>query len=163
MEIIFFKYFWVIGILATIANVIYFKQKSKKYIQEKPELAEGYEKLFRGQLFWLNLLWVVMGIGITIGGVPTIWHYFRPQDGNPYVSAWYGVVFFEWVVGTIWLFFKGGAEMLAKHPVAIALRSKPDFTSSPTGIKLMWLLCVAGGIVGFVMMLKMNIPIPVFR
>ncbi|MGD9366823.1 MAG: hypothetical protein PVH87_14070 [Desulfobacteraceae bacterium] len=72
--------------------------------------------------FWMNIPWIVMGFGCTVGGVPSVWHYFRPSDGNPFVLAWFGSVFFLWIAGTIWLFFQNGAETLAKHPGAIEFR-----------------------------------------
>jgi len=54
MEIIF-KHTWIMIIAATIANGLILKLRSKKYIAEKPELKEGYEKYFRGLLFYGNI------------------------------------------------------------------------------------------------------------
>lgn len=99
-----------------------FRKRAQEHIGKNPQLKEGYAALFRGYLFWMNLPWVIMGIGCTVGGIPSVWHYFRPRDGNPYVLAWFGSVFFLWVLGTFWLFLKSGAEMLAGHPGAIELR-----------------------------------------
>jgi len=106
-----------------------------------------------------------MGFGCTIGGIPSVWHYFRPRDGNPFVLAWFGSVFFLWIAGAFWLFIKDGAKTLAKHPGAIEFRIgfKRKDISNPTMIKALWLLCLAGGIIGVVMMWIMDIPLPNFR
>lgn len=159
------KYFWLIAIMATGINWVGFRKRAQKYIAEKPELKEGYEALFRGYLLWMNIPWLVMGLGCTVGGVPSVWHYFRPRDGNPYVSAWFASVFFLWVFGSYWLFFRGGAETLSRHPGAIEFRYgfKSKDITSPVLIKAFWLLALTGGIVGVALMWSSDIPTPNFR
>jgi hypothetical protein len=159
------KYFWVIAIIVTGINWVMFRKRARKRIHENPSLKEGYEALFRGYLIWLNLPWVVMGIGCTVGGVPSVLHYFRPRDGDPYVLAWFASVLFLWVFGTFWLLFRGGAESLARHPGAVEFRYglKSKDITSPAWIKAFWLLALTGGVVGFVVMWSMDIPIPNFR
>ncbi|MDA2924136.1 hypothetical protein MYX65_05680 [Acidobacteria bacterium AH-259-L09] len=156
MDVFYFvsRYFWLIAIVVTSINVAIFKQRSRNHIPENPELAEGYARLFRGYLTWLNAPWVIMGIGSTVGGVPSVWHYFRPKDGDPYVLAWFASVFLLWILGTYWLFFKGGAEMLVKHPGAIIT------ASSPALVKLFWVLCLAAGVFAVIMMLTHDLPLP---
>jgi hypothetical protein len=159
------RYFWFIAIVVTGINVLVFMLRAKRYIKENPQLKEGYVALFRGYLLWLNIPWVVMGIGCTIGGVPSVWHYFRPRDGNPYVLAWFGSVFLLWVLGTFWLFDRGGAETLASHPGAIELKTGFRHTdiANPTTIKIVWLLALAGGVAGVAFMWIMDVPIPNFK
>jgi len=159
------KYFWLLAIIVTVINWLIFRKRAQKYIEENPQLAEGYAVLFRGYLFWMNIPWVVMGIGCTAGGVPSVWYYFRPRDGNPYVIAWFVSVFLLWLFGTFWLFFRDGAEMLTRHPGAMEFRyglKKKDITN-PVLIKLFWLLALAGGVIAVVIMWTSNIPIPNFR
>lgn len=159
------KYFWLVAMVVTVINWFLFRKRAQKHIEENPKLAEGYAALFRGYLFWMNIPWVVMGLGCTVGGIPTVWHYFRPRDGNPYVLAWFGSVFFLWVFGTFWLFFKDGAETLARHPGAMEFRMgfKSKDITSPIFIKAFWLLALASGIVGVVVMWSVDIPIPNVR
>ena len=88
----FFRHAWLMFVAVTVANALILKFRSRGYIRERPELAAGYTRLFRGVLFWGNLPWLVMGIGIELGGVPGIFSYFRPRDGNPYVLAWFAAV-----------------------------------------------------------------------
>ncbi|MHC4532989.1 MAG: hypothetical protein ACYS6K_03465 [Planctomycetota bacterium] len=150
------KYFWLIAIVVTGINAYLIKFYSIKYIKENPELSDGYKKIFRCYLFWMNIPWVVMGAGCVIGKVPTIWHFFRPRDGNPYVLAWFGSTFLLWILYIYWLFFKGGAVMLSKHPGTFGEIKNPAL------IKILSLLMIAGGILGFVFMWIIDIPIPNF-
>ena len=159
------EYFWLIAIAVTGINLAIFRKRAQKYITEDPSLREGYDVLFRGYFFWMIVPWVVMGVGCTFGSVPSVWHYFRPQDGNPYVLAWFASVFVVWVLGTVWLFFRGGAETLARYPGALVFSYgfKSKDIKNPVLIKLFWLLVLAGGIAGVSMMCTMDVPIPNFR
>ena len=152
------QYFWAVAIVVTGINVAILKARSTRHIQANPELAAGYATLIRGYLIWMNIPWIVMGIGCTVGGVPTVLHFFRPQDGNPYVLAWFVSVFLLWIAGTYWLLFRGGAEMLVKHPGAFNTN-----ISSPTAVKLLWFACLAGGVFGVIMMWTQNIQLPPTR
>jgi hypothetical protein len=159
------EYFWVIAIIVTFINWAMFRKRAKKHIDENPELKEGYEALFWGYIVWMNIPWVVMGIGCTVGGVSSVWHYFRPRDGNPYVLAWFASVFLLWVSSTFWLLFRGGAEKLIRHPGAMEFRYgfKSKDITNPTLIKSLWLLALIGGVIAAVAMWSMDIPIPNFR
>jgi hypothetical protein len=140
------KWFWLFFIVVSFINAVIFQLRAKEQTRRRPELAEGYHKIIRGFITWGNLPWIIMGVGIMLGGVPGIFEYFRPADGNPYVIAFYGSVFFVWILGTYWIFIKKGAEMLVSHPGLF----NRDF-SSPTAVKLIWLLMVAAGIAAVVM------------
>src|SRR5437867_2948756 len=85
------RYFWAIAIFVTCVNVVSLKRRSRRHIEANPELAKGYATLIRGYLLWMNIPWVVMGLGCTIGGIPAVWYFFRPRDGNPYVLAWFRI------------------------------------------------------------------------
>ena len=152
------RYFCAVAIVVTGVNVAILKVRSTRLIHENPELADGYATLIRGYLIWMNIPWIVMGIGCTVGGVPTVMHYFRPQDGDPYVLAWFASVFLLWIAGTYWLLFRGGADMLVKHPGVF----NPNI-SSPIMVKLLWFTCLAGGVFGVIMMWTQDISLPPTR
>ena len=88
-----------------------------------------------------------MGVGRVAGGVaPTA--YFRPRDGNPFVLAFFASVVLLWIAGVYWICFRGGAEMLVEHPGL--LRNE---VSTPTQLKVVAALCLAGGVAGLAVML----------
>jgi hypothetical protein len=156
------RYFWLMAIGATAANWVIFRKSAQKHIAENPQLQEGYAALLRGYLVWMNIPWLVMGVGCTVGGVPSVWHYFRPSDGNPYVLAWFGSVFLLWLLGTFWLFFREGAEKLARHPGAVKFASglRSMDVTNPALIKAFWLMTLAGGVTGVAIMWLVDIPLP---
>lgn len=157
------KYFWVVAMAVTSLNAIFFKYQSKQHINDNPDLAGGYEKMIRGYLFWLNIPWFVMGIGCILGGVPTVFHFLRPKDGNVFVIAWWLSVFILWIVSFYWIFFQKGAEKLAKYRmVYYHSPGKSGYISNPTHIKLIYLLCLTGGLIAAVWMWTANIALPSF-
>ena len=102
-----------------------------------------------------------MGVGCTIGGVPSLWYYFRPRDGNPFVLAWWLSVLILYVLTVYWIFFNKGAEKLARNRVISFYRfGEVSFISNPTIIKLLFLLCIAGGLVAGAVMWAVDMPIP---
>ena len=149
------RYFWLFGILVTFVNVPLVWRRARKRMAEDPDLAPGYRRL----MFWffglLTIPWVVMGVGMTIGGVPTVLHYFRPRDGDPYVLAWHSCVVLLWIVTVVWIYFKGGAETLVKYPGFFYPES-----SSPLQIKFFTALALLGGLTAMLVMWFCDLPIP---
>jgi hypothetical protein len=154
-ELLNFPHWWIFFIFVTSLNAAIFRLRAKRHMQQHPELAAGYATLTRGFLAWGNLPWIVMAVGSTIGGVPRIWHYFRPQNGNPYVLAFFASTIVIWILGFYWVFLRGGAEMLVKHPGMF----ERDF-SKPSQVKLLYALAVAGGVFGTVLMFLLDFPLP---
>jgi len=152
---IFGKWFWAIGIFFSFLNARTFQSRARPHIQAHPELEEGYRTLIKGYLTWGNLPLVVMGVGCTFGGVPTFFDFFRPHDRNPFVLAFYFSILLVWILGTNWLLFRGGAEMLVKHPGFLNIYFK-----SPRSIVLLWFLSIAGGVFAFIMLSSGDIPLP---
>ncbi len=135
------RHFWLLILLANCVNAAVLHFRGLRNSKTKPELSEGYGKLVRGYLIWMNFPWVVMGLGILTGEAPTFRDYLNLRAGNPYVTLFVSVVVAEWLLGLRWIFFRGGAEMLVSHPGLF----NRDFTK-PYQVKLMYSLCVLGGI-----------------
>ncbi len=152
-QFLIFRHFWLLAVAATFFNALTLKFRSQRHIQERPELADGYRRFFYGFLFWGNLPWLVMGIGIELGGVPTVFSYFRPRDGNPFVLAWFASDIALWLLGFYWLFARRGAEFLIEYP---GLLRGP--TPTTAGIRRVYCLAVAGGVIGLILMFIMDVP-----
>ena len=151
---IMFKWLWVVFIVFTLGYAGVAWVASRRHIRKDPELAAGYRTIIRGIVAWGNLPWFIMGIGLTVGGVPTMFHFFRPRDGNLFVLTFLGSVILLWLLILYWVFLRDGAELLARHPL-------PSYDiRSPLGWKLFWFACIAGGVVGLILMFTQDIPIP---
>jgi hypothetical protein len=138
---------WVLFILITVFNSFYLKARSQKIIAEKPDLQEGYDQLFKGYLTYLNIPWVVMGIGVLFGGVPGVFGFFNPRDGNIFVLAFHATVVILWILSIWWIYFKGGAEFLVKYPGVFNQDIK-----SPILLKVLFAVMLIGGIFGMAFM-----------
>jgi len=129
---------WLVFVVVTTLNALILRVRSRSRIRERPALAPGYHRLFLGILIWENLPWLVMGIGIELGGVPTMFSYFNPGSGNPFILAWYAVIAGLWSLGFYWLFFRGGAAFLVEHPGVFRID-----LGSPTTVKV-WYCALVG-------------------
>lgn len=81
--------------------------------------------------------WLVMGFGQVVGGVPSVWHFFRPMDGNPYVISWIASVFLLSVCYAYWVLFRGGATKVREYDLMSVFGKRATFGKSITFIKLM--------------------------
>lgn len=152
--LIFAHFFWLISIIFNCINALSQRKAGKKVHVEHPELAGEYYRLIKGWLFWGNIPWVVMGFGCMFDGL-TVFDYVRPRDGNPFVLAFYGILFVLWLFGFWWVILGGGAERLARCKF---LPGTGWLLSNPLHIKLLVCLSLAGGIAGTVIMFTMDIP-----
>ncbi len=146
---------WVVFILATCVNGLVMRRRARNDIAEHPERAEGYNRLIRWYIFWANVPWGIMGIGITVGSVPTVVHYLAPREGNPWVTAFYGSVIAVWGLVCCWVFFLEGAEMLVEHP-----RFLFPNASSPARVKLYSVLLGVGMLFLIIMLFLADTPVP---
>lgn len=110
------QYGWLAMLAIMWVNVVLIQRRIQPHREAFPELEPGYRRLIRGFAFWMSLPWLVMGIGCTIGGVPTIFHYLFPLTGGPFVWAFWIVCFAEYILLGYWAIRCYGAEMLVRHP-----------------------------------------------
>ncbi|OQA15814.1 MAG: hypothetical protein BWY64_02754 [bacterium ADurb.Bin363] len=141
---IIFKYFWIFIIIVNIINANSLKNKSRSYITLNPELEDGYNKIIKGFLIYANIPWIIMGTGILSGFTYTIFDYLTPDELNPFVFLFYTSIIIIWLYGFYWIYVRGGAEYLAKHPGLIRKRKK--VITSPALIKFYTAITVLGGI-----------------
>jgi hypothetical protein len=87
-----------------------------------------------------------MGAGIVVGGVPSLLHYFDPRQG-PFVIAFYVSVVVVWILTAYWVFLKGGADALIRHPGLLNLPSQ-----DPRAVKGLLVLLLASGVAALTMM-----------
>jgi hypothetical protein len=99
------QYFWAIALALSALN--YFKT-SKQFAAVPHD--GGARKYLNRLALGLALPWVCAGIGQLTGVAPTVWHYFRPQDGNPFVWAWLALYFGFACIYAWWVLLAGGAS-----------------------------------------------------
>ena len=149
------KYFWIMFFVVFFINAGIFWHRAQKVIEERPEKEQVYRKLIKGFLIWMNIPWVIMGAGILLGNVPSMFHYFKPRDGNPWVLAFWGCVVVLWLLTIYWIFFKNGAKTLVEHPGFFNVNFK-----EPWKIKAIIILSIAGGCFALLIFFTQDIPLP---
>lgn len=147
------KVFWLIAIGVTCVNAYLLRSRARTEIARNPALAEGYEQLVKGYLISLNLPWLVMGLGIMVGGTRGVFEYFDPRSGNPYVIAFHVTVIVLLALKIFWIYLAGGAEFLVKYPGVMNVEIK-----SPLVLKLLLALMLLGGIAAEIVMWSGRVP-----
>lgn len=149
------KIFWLIAIGITCLNAYLLHSRAREKIARNPELAHGYRQLVKGFLIWLNLPWLVMGLGIMVGGVPSVFDYFYPHSGNLFVIAFHATMIVLGALQTFWIYFAGGAEFLVRHPGVWNVDIR-----SPMVLKLLFALMLLGGVVAEIVMWSNGLRVP---
>lgn len=149
-----FRHMWVLFMGATCVTALLWWNRGRTEAAGNPELAAGYRSLVRGFLIYGNLPWLVMGIGIVAGGVPSAVHYFDLRNG-PFVILFYVTIVALWVASTYWVFVRGGAEALIRHPGLFNIDIQ-----APWAIKMTFLLSLAAGVTALAAMLSGAIRVP---
>jgi hypothetical protein len=153
--LILFKYFWALAIALGCFSAVWMS------FHMKQASAKERLKMMLGSAFWMNVPWIVMGIGSTIGGVPTFFHFLRPKDGNPFVLAWWASVVAVYVIASYWIFIGQGAAKLAKYEVIrYGFIGKTSTIRSEKGVKLYFLLFLTTVLIAGIILLLGDIPIP---
>ena len=149
------KVFWVIAIGVTCVNAYLLRSRARKEIERDPELEEGYAQLVKGHLVFLNIPWLVMGLGIIVGGTRGVFDYFDPRSGNPYVIAFHVTGFIEWALIVFWVYIAGGAEFLVRYPGVMNVDIK-----SPLVLKLLFGIGLLGGMAAEIALWSGLLPVP---
>ena len=148
------KIFWVIAIGITCVNALILRSRARKEIDRNPELADGYAQLFKGYLVFPNIPWLVMGLGIIVGGTRGVFDYFDPRSGNPYVIAFHLTGFVLWALAIFWIYVAGGAEFLVRYPGVMNYDIK-----SPLILKLLFAVMLLGGMAAEVAIWSGRLPV----
>ncbi|MDX1959501.1 MAG: hypothetical protein SFU98_13060 [Leptospiraceae bacterium] len=158
------KNFWLISIAVIFINGIILKVKSQKYIQESPELKTGYDMLLKGWLIYGNIPWVIMGIGNLTKYTNTLFDYCNPKSFNPFVLIFHLSLVILWILLSRWIYFKGGAEFMEKHPGLFVKTGFSEASEKITAkqIKISVGLNLLGGGIGMALVWIMDISVPKF-
>ena len=90
----------------------------------------------------------------------TVWYYFRPQDGNPFVIAWLGIIFLLSCVFAWWVFLAGGARKVSELNLMAMLGHRTTKPMSENMVKFFAVLGVAIFPVWVYLAVSMNAPLP---
>jgi hypothetical protein len=158
MEFIF-KHGWIMIIPVLIINYLMMKSQIKEYADRDPGLKQGYNKIFKALFIYGSIPWIIMAIGDVTTFTHSVFDYFNPKSLNPFVLMFHASIIVIWILSCRWMYFKGGADFLVRHPGLVRIRGFGHSTiPTPGKIKIFFALALAGGIIGMTMMWIMDIP-----
>ena len=115
MQLIF-QYFWAFLSLTVLGQLLVFKFQARKFVAEKPELAQGYDKFFKLHFVLWNVPILIMMIGSFDNPAPTFVDYANSNTENIWVALSYISLGLVVVVEMFLIYFRKGAEFLENHP-----------------------------------------------
>jgi hypothetical protein len=142
------KMIWILFAATALINLMILRKTARGALSRQPELKEGYRKLLLGRLVVPYLPLAMMLLGFSLGYVPSMLSYFRPQHGNPYVLAWYVLWLVLITAGVRWMFWGDGAPFLVRHRELWG-PWKRRIPTTPKGVKLRflrWISAVPAGV-----------------
>ncbi|MEO5823839.1 MAG: hypothetical protein ABIT71_25315 [Vicinamibacteraceae bacterium] len=106
-----FAYFWAIGLAITAANYVK-ARRSLDAAMLSPDRKAAGQRYLRTFAIMSAIPLAVIGLGQQLGYTPTVFHYFRPQDGNPFVFAFLTLSFLQACVLAWWVVLADGAATI---------------------------------------------------
>lgn len=145
--------FWAGAVLINLVNAALSWRCARKDMAARPERAADYKLLLHVFFFALNVPLAIMGLGMVVGGVPDVFHFMRPRDGNPWVVALHVTLLLLLLAWLAWL-LRGGPEWLIKRWAA------PTTTPTvPRRLKLFMGLPLVMAILGMLAMWLVDVPV----
>lgn len=152
------KYFWLLLLVIGVIN--YRKALSTSAMLGASNQTDEAERYLKRFSIGANIPWVVMGIGQVFGYTPTIWYYFRPQDGNPFVIAWLLTILVTTSLYAYWVLFASGAQKVIDYNLMSAVGQRKARPPSLWYIKLFAALGPLFLPVWVYLAASMNVPLP---
>jgi nitrate reductase NapE component len=152
------QYFWLIALGFAAFNYRRADQAAAAAVEPK-KLSEARAYL-RNFALAAALPWVIMGVGQIAGFAPTVWHYFRPQDGNLFVVAWLATLFALSCLFAWWVFMADGAKKTVEFNLMAALGQHGSKPPSVNMIKFFAALGVVMFPIWVYLAMSMNTPLP---
>ncbi len=152
------EYFWLIVLGFAVFN---YRKARGAILTSEPTGQVGEAEIYLKRfVLYANLPWVVMGLGQILGYTPTVWYYFRPQDGNPFVIAWLAVAFVTSCAYAWWVLFAGGAQKVRDLKLMAFFGQRSSKPQSLLSIKLLAAIGPLFFPVWVYMVVSMNAPLP---
>ncbi len=106
------RHFWLIAIVVSIINYL----AMNAWMDDEDRAVDSpLRRRYQAWMWGLSCVpWLVVGAGTLAGEVPSVWALFRPQDGNPFVLAFYAAGVLCYLFIAWWVFFQDGARIAAE-------------------------------------------------
>ncbi len=116
---------WLLIVATSIPLAVVCRAKLREAFPADDALRAKGERLLYGFLVWNCLPWLILGLGIHMGWINSLFDIFQGSRGGPFVGAWFLGVGLLLALGLAWLMWGGGAGSLSQ----IGLAFHPIFTA----------------------------------
>ena len=152
------EHFWAIALAFSAFN--YWRAEHATLNSLSPAQTQESKTYLRNFAAAAAVPWAIMGVGQMSGATPTVWHYFRPQDGNVFVVAWLAAVFLLSCAFAWWVFFANGAKKVVEYNLLAAVGQSDAKPPSERMVKIFAALGVVLFPIWVIGAVLMNAPIP---
>ena len=108
------RWAWMFFIALWIYNGLVWRRRADGLEAEYPDQAQALRTIARGYMLFGIPLWVVMGLGILIGGEVSFFSFLHPRHGGPWVHVFLGMDVGVMLLFAWWAFFHDGISTLQK-------------------------------------------------
>jgi hypothetical protein len=153
------QYFWLVCLAISLINYIGARRRIGTQ-NGGPLNVDDAIRYVRWFALAGALPWALMGIGQLSGATPTIWYYFRPQDLNPFVLAWFACIFAVTIAYAVWVLFMDGASKVRQFGLMSAFGMP---TNKPMSERLIKITAAVGPpflLVWILLAVSSNMPLP---
>jgi hypothetical protein len=138
---IVFRHGWLLLSVVTSVNVLWWAARAAHGAERERPLARRNPILTASCLALGNLPWVIMGIGVETGRVPTVMHFMNPRHGA-FVLAFWGVMVLLLFALAYWVLLGTGVETLVRE-IGVARSAEV----APKTVKTVVCLVLLAGVV----------------
>ena len=153
------EYFWLLMLVYLAIRCMQAKNRlSARKSDPRVESGEAQGLLSRFAIA-AAVPWLLMGLGHLSGETPSVWYYFRPQDGNAFVLAWFTTCFLLSAAYAWWVMSANGASKVRDFNLGalVGLRSS---VKSERGIKFFALSGPVLFLITVALVVSWNIKLP---
>ncbi len=156
------RYIWALIIIYSYFNISAPKPLLETWENDE-KIIDEYKSLRKNILLTINIPWIIMGLGILSGDVPSVWRFFGPSNGDPFILLFFISAALVWIGALYWTFMSNGAEKVAKYQLfsLIFIGKRKEITAS--GFKLYLVLMVIVSIITTLMMFTQNVSEHLYR
>jgi len=153
------RYFWILALASGLQYLRPSPDLRERLIADEAFAAE--HRTLRRRLFALmSAPWLIVGAGQLADHVPSIWYYFRPADGNPYVVSFWGCILGCQILVAAWVYLGDGARIVAEHKLMTLHVFGHRVALSASHTKVVIGLVLLAGAAGLVTLAMSDVPIP---
>ena len=152
------EYFWAVALVFSTLN--YRKATRGALNSVSPARVAEAQAYLRNFAIAGALPWIIMGAGQLTGTTPTVWYYFRPQDGNVFVLAWLAAIFVLSACFAWWVLLAGGAKKVVEYNLLAAMGQRSVKPPSERMVKFFAVLGVMTFPIWVYWVISMNAVLP---